>query len=132
MRRRDFLKAGASTLLLGPFALGGAGARSGSDPYSRAFFEERVGSWFEVGPARFFELVAVEDGPPSSQLEQFSLAFRCDPRDALPDGIQPLRAESGEAFDLFLQRRLDDTTGARYVASFSVVRPLSAASCAAA
>jgi hypothetical protein len=130
MRRREFLKAGAGTLLLGPFALGGTGAGSAADPYSRAFFEGRVGTWFEVGPARYLQLVAVEAGPPSIQLDQFTLAFRGDARDALPDGIQPLRAEGGEAVPLFLQRRLDDADGARYVASFAVVRPLSLASCA--
>jgi hypothetical protein len=89
-----------------------------------------VGTWFEVGPARYLQLVAVEAGPPSIQLDQFTLAFRGDARDALPDGIQPLRAEGGEAVPLFLQRRLDDADGARYVASFAVVRPLSLASCA--
>jgi hypothetical protein len=129
MHRRDFLKAGASALLLGPFVLGSNGAGSPSDPYTRAFFEERVGTWFEVGPARFVELVAVEDGPRSSLLDQFTLAFRGDTRDVLPDGIRPVRSESGEAFELFLQRRQDDADGARYAASFAVMRPLGA-SCA--
>jgi hypothetical protein len=130
MHRRDFLKASASALLLGPFVLGGTDAGSPADPYSRAFFEGRVGTWFEVGHARFLELVAVEDGPPSSEYDQFTLAFRGDVRDALADGTQPLRAESGEAFDLFLQRRQDDAGDARYAANFAVTRPLTVASCA--
>jgi hypothetical protein len=130
MHRREFLKAGASALLLGPFALASTGAGPASDPYSRAFFAARVGTWFEVGPARFFELVGIEDGPPSSRFDQFSLAFRCDARDVLADGIQALRAESGEAFDLFLQRRPDDAQGPRYVANFAVDRPLGTVSCA--
>jgi hypothetical protein len=130
MHRRDFLKAGASTLLLGPFLLGGLGSDPAADPYSRAFFQGRVGSWFEVGTARFLELVAVEEGPPSTTLDQFTLAFRGDPRDALSDGTRQLRAETGEAIELFLQRRQDDASGARYAASFAVMRPLGPASCA--
>lgn len=128
MHRRDFLKAGASVLVLGPFVI--AGSPGAVDPYSRAFFTARVGTWFEAGPARFLELVAVEDGPASSQLDQFTLAFRSDARDALADGTWSLRAESGEAIDLFLQRRADDVTDARYAASFALSRPLTAAGCA--
>jgi hypothetical protein len=130
MHRRDFLKATASALLLGPFVLGSTEGGSAADPYSRAFFEGRVGSWFEFDRARFLELIALEDGPASSQFDQFTLAFRGDVRDALPDGIQALRAESGEELRLFLQRRQDDGVDARYAAVFSVTRPLSVASCA--
>jgi hypothetical protein len=130
MRRREFLKAGASTLLLGPFVLGSTGTGSASDPYSRAFFAERIGDWFEVDGTRSFELLAVEDGPVVGPFDQFSLAFRCDARDALPDGIHGLRAANGEPFALFLQRRPDDASGARYVANFSVSRPSGTASCA--
>jgi hypothetical protein len=130
MHRRDFLKASASALLLGPFVMGGTDAGSAADPYSRAFFEGRVGTWFEFDRARFLELLAVQDGPASSQYDQFTLAFRGDPRDALPDGIQALRAESGELLELFLQRRQDEGADARYAAVFSVTRPLSVASCA--
>jgi hypothetical protein len=127
MQRRDFLKASASLLVLGPFAVAGSRA---ADPYSRAFFSARVGSWFEVEPARFLELLAVEDGPASSQHDQFTLLFRCDGRDALGDGTRSLRAESGETLDLFLQRRADQATDARYSASFAVARPLTASGCA--
>ena len=128
MQRRDFLKASASVLVLGPFVIAGIGTRA--DPYSRAFFTERVGTWFEVRPARFLELVAVEDGPVSAQLDQFTLLFRGDAREALTDGTPSLRAESGESINLFLQRRADDAADARYSASFAVSRPLKAASCA--
>jgi len=128
MQRRDFLKASASVLILGPFVVASSG--TSSDPYSRAFFTERVGTWFEVRPACFLELVAVEDGPTSAQLDQFTLLFRGDARDALTDGTPLLRAESGEAIDLFLQRRADDGADARYSASFAVSRPLRAVSCA--
>ena len=129
MQRREFLKAGASVLILGPFVVAGSGG-SAVDPYSRAFYAARVGTWFEAGPAGFLELVAVEDGPTSAPLDQFTLAFRGDTRDALPDGTYPLRAESGEAIELFLQRRADDAGAARYAASFALSRPLTAASCA--
>ena len=128
MKRRDFLKASASVLVLGPFVIAGSGGSA--DPYSRAFFTERVGTWFEVRPARFLELMAVEDGPISAQLDQFTLLFRGDARDELTDSTPSLRAESGEAIDLFLQRRADDAADARYSASFAVSRPLRPASCA--
>jgi len=128
MQRREFLKAGASILLFGPFIVANTGV--GADPYSREFFTQRVGTWFEAGPALFVQLAAVEDGPASLQLDQFTLAFRGDARDAFADGTRSLRAESGETLDLFLQRRADDATDARYSASFAVSRPITAVSCA--
>jgi hypothetical protein len=128
MERRDFLKWSAVALIFGPFLVGGT--VDGTDPYSREFFAQRVGRWFEAGRALFLELVAVEDGPASSQFDQFTLVFRVDVRDALADGTWSLRADSGEIVDVFLQRRADAMPDARYSASFAVTRPLSVASCA--
>lgn len=130
MERREFLKAGAVVLVLGPFLVGGTAGDAA--PYSREFFTQKLGSWFEAGSARFLELIAVEDGPASSEFDQFTLVFRIDARDALADGIWPLRDVSGETIDLFLQRRADDAADARYSASFAVSRPLGLASCAGA
>lgn len=138
MERREFLKSSAVVLVLGPFLVGGT--TSGASPYSRDFFVQKIGSWFEAGSALFLELVAVEDGPLSNQFDQFTLLFRMDARDALADGTftsgtftsgtMALRAESGEIIDLFLQRGADDASDARYSASFAVSRPLNVASCA--
>ena len=129
MQRRDFLKASASALVLAPFVIAGVGA-GGSDPYSRAFFTSRIGTWFDAGDARSLQLLSVDAGPASAQLDQFTLSFRGDPREALGDGAVALHAESGEQLELFLQRRTDASDGSRFAASFSLVRPLSAASCA--
>jgi hypothetical protein len=128
MQRRDFLKASASVLVLGPFVIAGTGGAV--DPYSRVFFAERVGTWFAVEAAGFIELLAVEDGPASTRLDQFTLQFRGDVRDAFADGTRALRAESGESIALFLQRRADEAAGARYSASFALSRPLTATGCA--
>ncbi len=128
MERRDFLKGSAIVLIFGPFLGGSTGGSA--EPYSREFFTQRVGRWFEAGRALFLELVALEDGPASSQFDQFTLVFRVDARDALADGTWSLRAESGEVIDVFLQRRADVVPDARYSASFAVTRPLSVASCA--
>ncbi len=133
MERREFLKSSAVVLVLGPFLVGGT--TSGASPYSRDYFVQKIGSWFEAGSALFLELVAVEDGPLSNQFDQFTLLFRMDARDALADGTftsgtVALRAESGEIIDLFLQRGADDASDARYSASFAVSRPLNVASCA--
>lgn len=128
MDRREFLKSSAVVLILGPFMLGGAA--DGVVPYSRQFFSQKLGSWFEAGSALFLELLAVEDGPTSNQYDQFTLVFRVDARDAFADGIRSLRADTGEVVDLFLQRRADQTADACYSASFAVSRPLTVASCA--
>ena len=42
-------------------------------------------------------VVAVEDGPASAQLDQFTLLFRGDARDALTDGTPSLRASPAPA-----------------------------------
>ena len=128
MDRRDFLKWSAVVLTFGPFMVGST--PDGADPYSREFFAQRVGHWFEAGRAYFLQLIAVEAGPASTQFDQFTLVFRVDARDALADGTWSLRAESGETVDVFLQRRANSVADARYTASFAVTRPLSIASCA--
>lgn len=128
MNRREFMKWSAVVVTFGPFVVGGTA--DGVDLYSREFFIQKVGGWFAAGAAGFLQLIAVEDGPASTQFDQFTLVFRIDARDALPDGTWSLRAESGEIIDLFLQRRADALPDARYGASFAVTRPLGVASCA--
>jgi hypothetical protein len=64
----------------------------------------------------------------SRQLEQFTLRFRGSASQPLADGIYALRSERGDTYSLFLQNAGFEARMPSTVA-FSLVRPLSVASC---
>ena len=132
MDRREFLKASTLTLLaagFAPFVVGNTGG-SATD-LDRATFTPLIDSWFRVdsGGGGSLALVAISDGPHARELEQFTLRFRGSASQPLADGIYELRSDRGDTYSLFLQNVPGDESSAAYTAAFSLVRPLSVASC---
>jgi hypothetical protein len=132
MDRRDFLKASTLTFLaagFAPFLVGNTGATA--NDLDRATFTPLLDTWFRVdaGGAGSLALVAISDGPPSRDLEQFTLRFRGSAGQPLEDGLYELRSERGDTYTLFLQSAGVDESNAAYAAAFSLVRPLSVSSC---
>ena len=132
MDRRAFLKTSTLTFVaagFAPFLVGNTGATA--NDLDRATFTPLLDSWFrvEAGGAGSLALVAISDGPPSRQLEQFTLRFRGSASQPLADGLFALRSERGDIYSLFLQNAGSDGTDVAYTAAFSLVRPLSVASC---
>ena len=133
MDRRDFLKTSTLTLLAAGFAPFVVGSTNGAANHlDRATFTPLQGTWFRVGAggAGSLALVAISDGPPSTLLEQFTLHF--EGAASLPpgDAIYELRSERGDDYSMFLQAAGPGASGSTYTAVFSLVRPISLASCA--
>jgi len=132
MDRREFLKASTLTFLaagFAPFVVGNTGGSA--NDLDRATFTPLLDTWFrvEAGGAGSLALVAISDGPPSRDLEQFTLRFRGSVNQPLADGTYELRSERGDTYSLFLQNAGGDESNAAYAAAFSLVRPLSVSSC---
>ena len=132
MDRREFLKTSTLTLVaagFAPFLVGNTGATA--NDLDRATFTPLLDSWFDVeaSGAGSLALVAISDGPTSRQLEQFTLRFRGSASQPLADGIYALRSERGDTYSLFLQNAGFEGADAVYTVAFSLVRPLSVASC---
>jgi hypothetical protein len=127
MHRRDFLVIGAaSTALAGGTASAAVrgsaewGASGTSRGLDRARFLAWVGERFEIRsdlarPAVAARLVAVEDGPHSLEVDQFSVVFEGE--QALPSGLCQLRHADGSSFLLQI-----DGAGARRRANFGLLR----------
>lgn len=70
------------------------------------------------------DLIEVSDGYSTPQQEQFSLRFRGDPSQVLPQRIYPMQHESIGDFDLFLVPIGRDDSGTFYEAVFNRLLPL--------
>ncbi|HME69042.1 MAG TPA: twin-arginine translocation signal domain-containing protein [Myxococcota bacterium] len=132
--RRDFLKGSATAIILAgvsPWLVGTTSA-GGTLP-TKAVFQGLVGQWFYVAGATSapIQLVAVVDGPASSDADQFTLMFSA-PGASLAEGTFTVTPPTGDAFDLFLQPQSGDGTTALTVrASFNLLQPAPVApSCA--
>jgi len=112
-----------------PFIVGNTGGSA--NVLDRATFTPLLDTWFQVeaGGGGSLALVAISAGPPSRDLEQFTLHFRGSANQPLSDGIHELRSERGATYSLFLQAAGVDGSDAAYTAAFSLVRPLSVSSC---
>jgi hypothetical protein len=132
--RREFLKGGAAALVVAGVSpwLVGASAGGTSAPFTRAEYEAFTGQWFQVGgPAGVpLQLVAVEDGPASAVLDQYTLRFRGGPGATLEEGTYEVSPPSGSPLPMFLQPGGYDGSEPRLHASFVEFRPLGPAACA--
>lgn len=132
--RREFLKGGAAALVVAGVSPWLVGASSGgmSAPFTRAEYEAFTGQWFQVGgPTGVpLQLVAVEDGPASPVLEQYTLRFRGGPGAALEEGTYEVSPPSGSALPMFLQSSGHVGAEPRLRASFVEIRPIGPAACA--
>lgn len=132
--RREFLKGGAAALVFAGVSpwLVGASAGGASGPFTRAEYEAFIGQWFQVGGPTgvSLQLVAVEDGPASPVLEQYTLRFRSGPGATLEEGTYEVSPPAGSALPMFLQPGAHDGAEPRVHASFAGFRPLGPAACA--
>ena len=133
MHRREFLKASSAALVaagLAPFLLGSAPESIAGNGFDQAKFETLLHTWFRLRSGGTMELVAVGNGIPSSRTEQFTLLFRDPASTPRAEGTYEMTTAEGEALSLFLEPTGTDAPGATHRAAFSLLRPLSVASCA--
>jgi hypothetical protein len=132
LKRRRFLKESVAAIGLagvGPvvFFASPHPMRAGDfGPFSKASFEALLGGWFRVedGMWESMQLVEVRDELASRRVEQFSIRFRASPHAELEAGTYPVACDEGGSFELYLEPAGDDVDGRYYVASFSLIRPL--------
>ena len=119
----------------GPLAFfSGDPARAAPPGYSRARFEELLGQWFRVGDDAHptLELVEVAAGPPSAEVEQFTLVFRGHPGTELADAIHRLTPQGEAPMDLHLVPSGGDAAGSYFAASFALLAGPGPGGCAGA
>jgi hypothetical protein len=94
---------------------------------TRTVFEETLKTRFWlVGQGRdsyAMDLIEVSDGYSTPRQEQFSLRFRGDRNEVLPQRIYPMKHESIGEFDLFLVPIGQDESGTFYEAVFNRLIP---------
>ncbi len=76
-----------------------------ADQMTAETFQPLVGRTFQVrGGRHAFALASVDvgDEQPGWERRPFTLIFRGQPDDVLPEGMYALEAESGEGFELYL------------------------------
>ena len=124
--RRDFLKGSATAIILAgvsPWLVGTTSA-SGTLP-TEADFQGLVGQWFWVAGSSSIpvQLMAVVDGPSSTESSQFTLLFSA-PTGALAEGTFTVTPPTGDPFDLFLQPTTGEGSAALTLrASFNLLQP---------
>jgi hypothetical protein len=129
--RRQLLK--SSTIAVGFAAFGPlvwtSGSRAGTraSDFDRAYFDERVGSWFHVdaGSYEHLELVEVTGIDASPRLDQFIVRLRGSPHVEIAEGLYEVWPPAGEAFALHIQPAGHDDGGSYYEAAFSIIKPVS-------
>jgi len=94
--------------------------------FSKARFEALRGGWFHVdgGMWESMQLVEVRDERASPRVEQFSIRFRASPHSELEADTYPVACDDGSSFALYIEPAGDDVDGRYYVASFSLIRPV--------
>jgi hypothetical protein len=70
------------------------------------------------------QLVEVTDEVASPRVEQFSIRFLASPHSDLEAGTYPVVCDEGGSFELYLEPAGEDAEGRYYVASFSLIRPI--------
>jgi hypothetical protein len=123
--RRDFLKGGATAIVLAgvsPWLVGTTSA-GGTLP-TKAAFQNLVGQWFYVAGETLapVQLVAVDEGPSSTDADQFTLIFSA-PGVSLKEGTFTVTPPAGDAFLLFLQPAGMDGSTPTLRASFNLLQP---------
>jgi hypothetical protein len=135
--RRGFVKGstlGLAAIGLSPVVLWSVPSAGSAGDLTAAAFSAQQGSWFELrdGDAHHVRLIAVDEVPADPKLEQFHLVFRGPANDTVPEGAYAATSEAGHAYELFVRPSGSDADGNLYLASVSVFRPTSPASCAGA
>lgn len=113
--RRRFLKSGAvvsaalvlkpGTFILGQDSLWSNSSLNSVQPYSREMFEPYVGETFQVRVGNQMvdlKLVALENLPPASRTDGFSLQFHAEKRLPTTAKIHNLNHKELGSFDLFM------------------------------
>ncbi len=127
MQRRQFI-AGCSAALVAAgidppqlWTTPGADARHSM---SRAGFEPFVGSEFRLyADNRFVDRVrleAIDDGPHAAGLEQFTLRWKGNCGECLPEGIYTLETSGAPSLELALEPT-HSTEGPRYRSTFNLL-----------
>ena len=131
--RRAFL-AGSTVAVaaaaIGPVTLlSGRPANAASESFSRDYFSDRAGEFFQVdvgaGGWSSLELVEVIGIDASPQLDQFTVCFRGSPNTAFGEGLYDVAPPEGDVFGLHIQPTGSDSGGAYYDATFALAAPTS-------
>ncbi|TCV89022.1 DUF6916 family protein [Sulfurirhabdus autotrophica] len=128
MNRRQFLSTGAAACTVG-FAVSNVMASplqmQNAEKYSKKWFQQALNGQFHLDDKGWqgvrMELVAVNDGPPSSKMEQFSVVFRTNSSKQVPSGLYHVKHASDGWFQVYLERGLMSENGLHYHATFNLL-----------
>lgn len=127
MNRRQFLSTGAAACTVG-FAASNVMAtprqqKLNAEIYSKKWFQQALNGQFHLDDNGWqgvrMELVAVNDGPRSSKLEQFSVVFQTNSSKQVPSGLYHVKHASDGWFQVYLERGLMSENGLQYHAAFN-------------
>lgn len=127
MNRRQFLSTGAAACaalgFTAPNVMASATQESGAAKYTKKWFQQALNSQFHLDDNGWqgvrMQLVAVEDGPQSHGLEQFTTVFRTHHGTQLPPGLYHVKHARDGWFQVYLERGQKNDAGLHYHATFN-------------
>lgn len=129
MDRRQFLSTGAAACAALGFTASNVMAsvtpQSGAAKFTKQWFQQALNTQFHLDDKGWqgvrMELVAVEDGPQSHGLEQFSTVFRTNQDAQLPPGLYHVKHARDGWFQVYLERNQKNGAGLHYHATFNLL-----------